>query len=559
MKKFAKYLLIICLLNYSTYQSFGIDNLILNNTEILIEAENAPLITAEGYILLPIAEIGSLLNISVTKNLSGLTANGQNINTKEPITINVDIYTGNVTNTDDSILLEKACVIYNSRVYAPLNLFTEIFGYETEYIDETIYIQSTPLNLDKLKTTTDLATELTETDLETTLSNQDSATELSATDLETTLSNQDSTAELTATNLETALSNQNSATELTAIDLETTLSNPDSTAKLAATNLETALSNQDSATELSANNLETTSNNHNSATELTTTNLETALSNQDSATELSATNLETTSNNHNSATELTAPDLETTLSNQDSTVELTAPDLETTLNNQDLDTELTATDLKTTLSKQGPVTELKLANLKATLSADFIQKYSTTELKTANLETTLSNQDSAPELTAPDLEITLSNQDSVAELTEDELKTTLSIPNQSITSIIAETFLLVNQYRIAFGIEPLLLNPELTSLAQLRSDDMYNFNYYSYDSPTYGMPLEMLDTYDISYNIAGINIAKGQTSSTEVMTAWMSSSGHSQNILSSSYTEIGIGYNPIGKCWTQIFLKPQIQ
>ena len=59
----------------------------------------------------------------------------------------------------------------------------------------------------------------------------------------------------------------------------------------------------------------------------------------------------------------------------------------------------------------------------------------------------------------------------------------------------------------------------------------------------------------ISYGGAGENIAYGQSSPEEVMTAWMNSSGHRANILNSSFTKLGVGVYKSGNTiyWVQLF------
>ena len=67
----------------------------------------------------------------------------------------------------------------------------------------------------------------------------------------------------------------------------------------------------------------------------------------------------------------------------------------------------------------------------------------------------------------------------------------------------------------------------------------------------------MMKQFGISYNTAGENIAMGQTSPSQVMTAWMNSEGHRANILNSSFTKIGVGVaqNANGQYyWTQQFI-----
>ena len=43
----------------------------------------------------------------------------------------------------------------------------------------------------------------------------------------------------------------------------------------------------------------------------------------------------------------------------------------------------------------------------------------------------------------------------------------------------------------------------------------------------------------------------GYTSTQTVMTAWMNSAGHRENILNETYTKVGIGLN--GIYWSQMF------
>ncbi|QFT88638.1 SpoIVD-associated factor A [Bacillus sp. THAF10] len=116
---------------------------------------------------------------------------------------------------------------------------------------------------------------------------------------------------------------------------------------------------------------------------------------------------------------------------------------------------------------------------------------------------------------------------------------------------------LVNQERAKYGLKPLKLNWELSRVARYKSQDMIDKRYFSHTSPTYGSPFQMIKDFGISYRAAGENIAAGQSSPQEVMNAWMNSEGHRKNILSSQYTEIGVGYakgGQYGHYWTQMFI-----
>ena len=83
---------------------------------------------------------------------------------------------------------------------------------------------------------------------------------------------------------------------------------------------------------------------------------------------------------------------------------------------------------------------------------------------------------------------------------------------------------------------------------------MVDQNYFSHTSPTYGTPFQMLTSFGVSYRTAGENIAYGQRTPREVVTAWMNSPGHRANILNASYTQIGVGYVASGNYWTQLFI-----
>ncbi len=136
----------------------------------------------------------------------------------------------------------------------------------------------------------------------------------------------------------------------------------------------------------------------------------------------------------------------------------------------------------------------------------------------------------------------------------------LTIPTmQSIKALESEVVRLVNIERSKNGLQPLKENWELSRVARYKSQDMANKNYFSHTSPTYGSPFRMMESFGIRYSAAGENIAKGQKTPQEVMTSWMNSPGHKSNILSPSYTQIGVGLakNKNGNAyWTQMFIKP---
>ena len=131
----------------------------------------------------------------------------------------------------------------------------------------------------------------------------------------------------------------------------------------------------------------------------------------------------------------------------------------------------------------------------------------------------------------------------------------INVPAAENATIEQQVVDLVNKERVANGLKPLSVDWEVARVAEHKSQDMLNKNYFSHTSPTYGSPFDMLKNYGIKYRSAGENIAKGQRSAQEVVNAWMNSSGHRANILNSSYTHIGVGYVSNGHYWTQLFIQ----
>ena len=133
---------------------------------------------------------------------------------------------------------------------------------------------------------------------------------------------------------------------------------------------------------------------------------------------------------------------------------------------------------------------------------------------------------------------------------------TVVIPQADVgtASYEAEVVRLVNQARSRNGLPPLTENWELSRVARYKSQDMKDRGYFSHNSPTYGTPFQMIRAFGLTYRYAGENIAMGYASPQAVVEGWMNSGGHRANILNVNYTQIGVGYEPRGNYWTQMFL-----
>ncbi|SFQ30344.1 CAP domain-containing protein [Salibacterium halotolerans] len=116
---------------------------------------------------------------------------------------------------------------------------------------------------------------------------------------------------------------------------------------------------------------------------------------------------------------------------------------------------------------------------------------------------------------------------------------------------------LTNEEREKAGLAPLKPYSELSDVARDKSKDMRDAGYFSHNSPNYGSPFDMMDSYGIDYQGAGENIAAGQRSPEQVVEGWMNSKGHRENILNEDFTHIGVGHaegGSYGHYWTQMFV-----
>ena len=122
-------------------------------------------------------------------------------------------------------------------------------------------------------------------------------------------------------------------------------------------------------------------------------------------------------------------------------------------------------------------------------------------------------------------------------------------------SVEREVAKLVNIERQKTGLAPLTFSEEISRVAEAKSQDMANKNYFSHTSPTYGDPFQMMKSFGIKFGYAGENIAKGYRDAQSVMNGWMNSSGHRANILNSNFKKIGVGYVAANGTtyWTQMF------
>lgn len=126
-------------------------------------------------------------------------------------------------------------------------------------------------------------------------------------------------------------------------------------------------------------------------------------------------------------------------------------------------------------------------------------------------------------------------------------------PEISVQSYAEQVVALVNEERAKVNLPALTMSAELNSAADIRAaETVQSFSHTRPDGSSFS---SVLTENGISYRGAGENIAWGQKTPEEVVSAWMSSDGHRANILNKNFSTIGIGYhlNNSTPYWVQLF------
>lgn len=96
-----------------------------------------------------------------------------------------------------------------------------------------------------------------------------------------------------------------------------------------------------------------------------------------------------------------------------------------------------------------------------------------------------------------------------------------------------------NQKRTENGLQALSNNSQLAEAASKKADDMFAKNYWAHNSPDGTTPWVFIKQSGYSYVYAGENLARGFSSASDVVNAWMASPTHRANILSSNFKDVG--------------------
>ncbi|MFP2929586.1 CAP domain-containing protein [Pyxidicoccus sp. 3LG] len=142
--------------------------------------------------------------------------------------------------------------------------------------------------------------------------------------------------------------------------------------------------------------------------------------------------------------------------------------------------------------------------------------------------------------------------------------------NAAWATMEAQVLTLVNQRRADGAtcggvakppVPALTLDNRLRCAARKHSKDMGTNNFMSHTGSNGSTPWQRMNSAGYTYRSAGENVAAGYSTATAVVNGWMSSTGHCNNIMNASFTQLGVGYfhapsSTYKHYWTQDFGRP---
>lgn len=116
-------------------------------------------------------------------------------------------------------------------------------------------------------------------------------------------------------------------------------------------------------------------------------------------------------------------------------------------------------------------------------------------------------------------------------------------------------FELTNAERTNQGILPLEWDNRLGMAARAHTEDMAQNNFLSHTGSDNSNPSERITRAGFSLITSAENVARGQVTPAAVISSWMNSPRHRDNILNPDLTHLGVGF--VNNFWTQKFGTPR--
>lgn len=98
---------------------------------------------------------------------------------------------------------------------------------------------------------------------------------------------------------------------------------------------------------------------------------------------------------------------------------------------------------------------------------------------------------------------------------------------------------MTNQKRQEAGLSSLSISPTLSQAAANKASDMFTKDYWAHIAPDGTSPWDFITGAGYKYIYAGENLAKSFNDSSGVVSAWMESPTHKDNVLKKEYKEVG--------------------
>ena len=103
-----------------------------------------------------------------------------------------------------------------------------------------------------------------------------------------------------------------------------------------------------------------------------------------------------------------------------------------------------------------------------------------------------------------------------------------------------QTISSTNSERAKLGLAPLTVNPILSQAAAAKANHMFANDYWAHIAPDGTSPWVFIKGAGYQYSVAGENLARDFDTTGAMLTAWMNSPTHRENIVNTRYSEIGI-------------------
>lgn len=106
---------------------------------------------------------------------------------------------------------------------------------------------------------------------------------------------------------------------------------------------------------------------------------------------------------------------------------------------------------------------------------------------------------------------------------------------------IQEVIEATNKVRAQNGEPTFKTNDALNAAANQKAQDMVQSGYWAHISPTGKTPWDFIKENGYFYSVAGENLARDFYDVSSMISAWMASPSHRENILNKEFSEIGVG------------------